>query len=195
MTALIPLPDGVTFTTLAMHADERGVFTEIHRDSWSERPQAVQWNVVNSRKNVLRGVHFHRRHHDYIVVIRGLATFCLWDLRQGSPTHGLVARLELSGKQLRGLYLPPGVAHGFFFHTAATHVYSVTEYWNTEDELGFRFDDPDAGMPWPNPQPRLSARDTNLPPLRSVIHLAPRWSPSAEATSHPGRSDEVSCQD
>ena len=57
------LPAGVALRPLRMHRDERGVLTEIFRESWAGLA-AVQWNAVRSAAGVLRGVHVHVRHAD-----------------------------------------------------------------------------------------------------------------------------------
>jgi dTDP-4-dehydrorhamnose 3,5-epimerase len=53
------LPAGVELRLLEPHADERGVFTELFRDSWDIGVTPAQWNVVRSQQNVLRGIHAH----------------------------------------------------------------------------------------------------------------------------------------
>ena len=50
------LPDGVEFRGLEPHADSRGVFTELFRETWDLPVTPAQWNVVRSEANVLRGV-------------------------------------------------------------------------------------------------------------------------------------------
>jgi dTDP-4-dehydrorhamnose 3,5-epimerase len=81
-------PTGVAVTPLDMHRDARGVFTEVFRASWGVGFSPVQWNVVQSAQGVLRGVHVHPVHEDYLVLLLGHATLGLRDLRPGSPTLG-----------------------------------------------------------------------------------------------------------
>src|SRR5262249_39043 len=145
-----------------------GVFTEIFRNSWSAGVSPVQWNAVRSEPNVLRGVHAHARHWDYLTVPFGRALVGLHDLRHGSPTAGLAALVELEGDAPSGLTIPPGVAHGFFFYRASLHVYAVSHEWDPADELGCRWDDPALGIDWPCVDPLLSARDAALGPLREL---------------------------
>ena len=77
------LPEGVRCQPLVPRADERGVFTELFRDSWSVEVKPAQWNGVRSVANVLRGVHAHWRHADYLALAVGRATIGLYDLREG----------------------------------------------------------------------------------------------------------------
>lgn len=159
------LPEGCILRPLRMNRDDRGVFTELHRRSWDTGVDPSQWNFVVSKANVLRGVHVHVVHDDYLVIARGRATVGVSDIRPGSPTFGRSAMVELDGESLAALIIPHGVAHGFYFHTDAIHVYSVSHDFDPIDELGCRFDDPGLGLRWPTDDPRISDRDRGLPTL------------------------------
>jgi len=171
-----------------MHADDRGVFTELFRQSWFDEIAPVQWNVVHSHPNVLRGVHVHVRYADHLTVVTGRAVFGLCDLRPGSPTEGMRVHVDMDARQMQSLIIPPGVAHGFCFLEPSVHVYSVSEYWDPEDELGCHFADPELGLTWPTPNPQVSARDAGLPPLRQLIDLIPAWTDDARAPRRPAVS-------
>jgi dTDP-4-dehydrorhamnose 3,5-epimerase len=170
------LPEGVSILRLTPHADDRGVFTELFRSSWDAGVAPVQWNAVRSEPNVLRGVHAHIRHADYLTVVAGKATIGLHDLRSGSPTEGLGATVELAAGEPAALVIPVGVAHGFYFHEASLHVYAVSHEFDPADELGCRWDDPALDIAWPCTEPLLSPRDRELgtlSELRAVWHGAP----------------------
>ena len=156
------LPDGVEVLRLQPHPDERGVFTELFRDSWGLAVAPVQWNAVRSERNVLRGVHVHWRHSDFLTVVAGRATIGLHDLRHGSPTEGAGTTVELAAESPQAIVIPTGVAHGFYFHEPSIHVYAVTHDWDPADELGCRWNDPELQIPWPCSHPMLSERDSML---------------------------------
>jgi dTDP-4-dehydrorhamnose 3,5-epimerase len=162
------LPDGVELHRLQPHSDSRGVFTELFRDSWNLGVAPVQWNVVRSEENVLRGVHAHWRHSDYLTVVAGKATIGLYDLREGSPTLGLGTTVELAPDEPHALAIPTGVAHGFYFHAPSIHVYAVSHEWDPADELGCRWDDPELALAWPCSDPQISERDDALGPLSDL---------------------------
>jgi dTDP-4-dehydrorhamnose 3,5-epimerase len=162
------LPDRVALRPLAPHADDRGVFTELFRDSWALDVEPVQWNAVRSEANVLRGVHGHLRHEDYLTLVAGRATIGLHDLRPGSRTEGLGATVELDARKPAALVIPTGVAHGFYFHEPSVHVYAVSHEFDPADELGCRWDDPALGIEWPCAEPLLSQRDRDLGPLSEL---------------------------
>lgn len=163
------LPDGVQVRELRAHSDERGAFTEIFRRQWELGVDPVQWNVVHSEAGVLRGVHVHPRHDDYLTVVAGRAVIGLSDLRPQSPTRGLAALVELDERDPGAIRIPHGVAHGFLFLERSVHVYAVSDYWDPDDELLCRFDDPELGIAWPRRPASLSERDADAPPLRAVL--------------------------
>ena len=165
------LPAGVELRELTPHRDHRGTFVELHRAAWGG-PELLQWNAVRSAAGVLRGVHVHAVHDDYLTVPFGRVSVGLRDLRRGSPTEGAVALVELGEASPCALTIPHGVAHGFLFHEPSMHVYAVSEYFVERDELGCRFDDPDLGIPWPTTEVTLSPRDEaagSLAALRSEL--------------------------
>jgi dTDP-4-dehydrorhamnose 3,5-epimerase len=133
----------------------------------------LQANVSRSRAGVLRGPHFHRRQADYWVVIEGRAFVGLIDLRAGSPTESERQQLTLDGDEPAGLYIPPGVAHGFYAQTDLILQYLVDTYHDGSDEFGVAWDDPDLGIAWPTTQPLLSERDRANPSLAEVLRDPP----------------------
>src|SRR3954452_9738350 len=100
------LPTGTMLQPLEAHADERGVFTERYRREWGLGAEPVQWNAVWSEAGVLRGVHVHLRHDDYLTVPVGRASVGLRDLRHGSP-GARVPRRDAPGRQQQGRRLLP----------------------------------------------------------------------------------------
>lgn len=98
---------------LQPNLDERGSLIEIFREEWPLGARPVQWNAVLSHPGVLRGVHVHARHDDYIALIRGRVTIGLSDLRRGSPTHGLGILVEVDEGRPCALAIPPGVRMGY----------------------------------------------------------------------------------
>ncbi len=152
-----------------MHPDSRGAFTELYRQEWDTSIDPIQWNLVRSHANVLRGVHVHIKHWDYLIISSGAAIVGLRDLRRNSPTFEQTVMIEQNGNHLSALIIPPGVAHGFYFVEPSTHIYAVSEYWNTQDELGCYWGDPALDMDFTKHQPTLSPRDMNAQPLAVLM--------------------------
>ncbi|MCU4185545.1 dTDP-4-dehydrorhamnose 3,5-epimerase [Acidiferrimicrobium sp. IK] len=146
------------------HGDERGRFYETYRRSWFPLGrEMVQGNRSDKAAGAVVGLHYHLHQADYWLVPRGTARVVLHDLRQGSPTDRATEVLELSGDNCRGVFIPPGVAHGFASLTELTVTYLVDSYYNPEDELGVAWDDPAIGADWGVSDPILSARDQHNP--------------------------------
>jgi dTDP-4-dehydrorhamnose 3,5-epimerase len=105
----------------------------------------------------------------------------LHDLRNGSPSDGVTQTIDLGARpdgthDHRGIFIPPGVAHGFASLTDMTITYLVDNYYNPNDELGVAYDDPAIGADWGIATPTLSKRD-QANPLRKDIapHQQPIW--------------------
>jgi len=123
----------------------------------------VQGNRSDKAAGAVVGLHYHLHQSDYWLCPRGIARVVLHDLREGSTTEGATQHLEISGDNCRGVFIPPGVAHGFASLSDLTLTYLVDSYYNAEDELGVAWDDPQIGADWGVTDPILSARDQNNP--------------------------------
>ncbi len=161
---------GVHVIRLSSHPDERGSFTENYRRAWiPEMREMVQGNLSVSRAGVLRGMHFHRRQADYWCVVSGAAFVALYDHRAGSPTDGVTSTLMVEADRgWSGIYIPKGVAHGFYAERDVLLQYLVDEYYSGDDEFGIAWDDPGMGIQWPGTNPVLSQRDRSNPSLASA---------------------------
>lgn len=163
------LPSGVLLTPLRRIADTRGNLTEIFRSSWETNIAPVQWNIVHSSTNVMRGVHVHVLHADYLVMVSGRMRLGLKDIRPESPTSGRSCFVDLPADDPVGVTIPTGVCHGFYFPVPSTLVYSVTSYWSPEDELGCQWNAPELGLDWPTEDPILSNRDMTAGTYREMV--------------------------
>jgi dTDP-4-dehydrorhamnose 3,5-epimerase len=146
------------------HGDERGRFVETYRRSWfGLGREMIQGNRTEKQAGAVVGLHYHLHQADYWYVLRGRARVVLHDLRAGSPTDGATLIIDLDGEFDRGVFIPPGVAHGFASLTDLLMWYLVDNYYNPADELGVAWDDPDVGADWGVIDPVLSARDLANP--------------------------------
>ena len=146
---------------LVAHPDSRGTLTELFRQEWFDGPCPLQWNMVQSEANVLRGVHLHVAHVDYLVLIKGHMEIGLSDLRGEGESDRTGSLVSLTEENMSILMVPPGVAHGFYFPEPTTYFYGVSDYWDpVHDEYGCRWNDPELGIPWRKDiAPVLSERD------------------------------------
>jgi len=157
------LPAGVSLRRLRDQRDGAERTTEVYRRDWGLDAVPVQWNLVSSNPNTLRGVHVHVTHWDYLSVVSGEMLLGLHDMRPDSPTYRMAVQPLLPGDAPVSIAIPPGVAHGFYFASATRYFYAVSRYWNPSDELGCRWDDPVLGLSWPSADPLLSPRDSDAP--------------------------------
>jgi dTDP-4-dehydrorhamnose 3,5-epimerase len=157
---------GVLIVHPRSHGDDRGRFSETYRRSWfPDGREMVQGNRSDKVMGSVVGLHYHRRQADYWYVLCGVARVVLHDLRIGSPTEGTTMTLEMGDGNDCGVYIPPGVAHGFAALT----------------DLVVAWDDPDIGADWGVADPILSARD-EANPRRADI--PPGLRPRVEPASH-----------
>jgi len=156
--------------------DARGRFVETYRRSWFPLGrEMVQANRSDKQAGAVVGLHYHLHQADYWYVTRGRARVVLHDLRVGSPTDGATEILEIGEDDDRGVFIPPGVAHGFAALTDLTLTYLVDAYYNPSDENGLAFDDPELAVDWGVADPVVSERDRRNPPRSGIPdHLLPR---------------------
>jgi len=176
---------GVHYDVIPRFGDQRGSFRELWRVSRQPsftpqstgRPDArfVQANLSTSAAGVLRGLHYHRRQLDYWIVGSGRAFVAVVDVRPVIESRGpaIVETRELRADET--VVIPAGVAHGFLALEPLQLVYLVTNEYDGSDELGFAWDDPAVGVPWPalehmaGGRPLLSERDQRNPSLADLV--------------------------
>lgn len=172
--------DGVVVVEPTLHGDDRGLFVETYRREWFPGSAAmVQSNRGDRAAGCLVGLHYHLHQADYWYVVAGHARVVLHDLRDGSPTRGATLQLdqgEVDGGPNNhvGVYIPPGVAHGFAALTDLTITYLVDRTYDPADELGLRWDDPVVAADWGLSDPLLSDRDRSNPSRDDLPPVVPR---------------------
>ena len=93
-------------------------------------------------------------------------------MRKDLDIGGLPHRVDERGLQL---WIPVGFGHGFcVLSETADFVYKCTSVYDAATESGFRFDDPDVGIRWPEDVELLfSERDRSAPRLADVAATLP----------------------
>lgn len=167
----------------AAHVDERGSFVKtFHRERFESlglRTDFVEEYYTRSRARVLRGLHFQLPPHGHVKLVtcvHGRVLDAVLDLRAGSPTFGRHVLFALSARRPSLVYIPEGLAHGFFVPgSGAVLLYKVTSLHAPAHDAGILWNS--AGIPWPDPDPIISDRDRSFPPLDGFVspfRLAPR---------------------
>ncbi len=99
------------------------------------------------------------------------STICVRALTPTAATEVV----DLDGDIDQGLFIPPGVAHGFAALTDLLLWYLVDGYYNESDELGLAWDDPTVSADWGVTDPVLSKRDKSNPRREDISDgLRPR---------------------
>lgn len=168
---------GVYVVEPTVHGDERGLFVETYRREWIPGArEMIQTNRSNKQAGALVGLHYHLHQADYWYVPVGTIRVVLHDLRVGGPTDGTTDCFDISGDDHRGVFIPPGVAHGFAALTDTVLTYLVDGYYNPADELGVAWDDPDVAADWGVAEPVMSQRDRDNPRRAAIPNdRRPYW--------------------
>lgn len=171
--------DGVMLVEPAVHGDERGFFLETFRaDLLHEAGVDAPWvqdNHSRSRYGTIRGMHFQPGQAKLVRCARGAIFDVACDIRKGSPTFGRWEGYRLDDETHRQLLIPDGFAHGFAVLSEMADVaYKTTAYYDPRTEGGFRFDDPEVAIEWPElGEPTVSARDRDAMTLRELAPSLP----------------------
>jgi dTDP-4-dehydrorhamnose 3,5-epimerase len=171
-TTAIP---GVLLVEPSVHGDERGFFLETwHEPRYREAGIAgpfVQDNHSRSSRGILRGLHAQAPHWQGKLVrcVSGEVWDVAVDVRFGSPAFGQHVAVELSERNFKQLWVPPGLLHGFCALSDSAEIeYKCTDLYVAEDDFSVRWDDPELAVPWPIEEPLLSDKDRNAPLLAQV---------------------------
>ena len=156
-----------------MIGDERGFFIETYRRArFTElgiTDDFVQDNQSRSSHGIVRGMHFQPGQAKLVRCARGAILDVLVDIRPASHTFGEWEAYELSDENALQIYCPDGFAHGFCVTgESADVVYKVSTYYDPTTEAGFRYDDPEVGIAWPDLELVPSERDANAPLLSEL---------------------------
>ncbi|MEN4017634.1 MAG: dTDP-4-dehydrorhamnose 3,5-epimerase [Methanobacterium sp.] len=148
--------EGVYIIEPTVFGDERGYFMETyHKEEFKKAGldfSFVQDNQSKSKKGVLRGLHFQytKPQGKLVRVIKGKVFDVAVDLRKDSPTYGKWEGVILSKENKKQFYVPEGFAHGFLvLSDEAEFIYKCTDFYDSEDEGGILWSDPDIGIKWP----------------------------------------------
>lgn len=165
-----------------VHRDDRGFFLETyHRQKYADGgidAEFVQDNHSRSTRGILRGLHAQEKRPQGKLVrcVEGVIWDVAVDVRLGSPTFGRWVAEELTADNFRQLWVPGGFVHGFCVLSEIAQVeYKCTDLYDRSDEIGVAWDDPEIGIDWPIPDPKLSGKDRDAPRLADVRDRLPRW--------------------
>jgi dTDP-4-dehydrorhamnose 3,5-epimerase len=169
---------GVILIIPKVFDDNRGFFVETYNKS-DFKKNGVDVNFAqtyfsNSKKNVLRGLHYQLNPYSQaklIRVIKGSIVDVVVDIRKNSPTYGEFVSVKLDSDSKQMLFVPEGFAHGFYVLEDDTEVsYKLTKEYNFENERGIIWNDAELGIKWPDDNPILSEKDSKYPLLKDAYN-------------------------
>ena len=151
---------GVVRLHVGEHVDERGTLYKPMSSSFAHiRECFYSW----SKQHVLRGMHWQPYQSRIVVCISGHVVDVLLDMRKDSPTYGLHQAMDLHNAG--AVYIPSGVAHGFYACESSLILYLSTAVYSPDEEKGIRWDS--FGYDWPHAGLIISDRDRKLPCMPS----------------------------
>jgi len=166
----------VKLITPVSYKDNRGMFMESFRCDLLKSNgidyEFVQDNIVESKKNILRGLHFQKINPQgkLIQALSGKIFDVAVDIREKSSTYGNWVGEFLSYENKKQLFIPPGCAHGYCVVSSNAKVmYKCTDYFMANDQYGIIWNDPNINIKWPINSPILSDKDKLLPQLKFIL--------------------------
>jgi dTDP-4-dehydrorhamnose 3,5-epimerase len=150
--------------------DNRGSFLELfkEKDFGSLNFQIRQINMSNSKKGVLRGLHFQchpKAQAKLVFCVKGSILDVVVDYNvfpEETPKH---IKVVLSESNKTGLFIPQGMAHGFLaLEDDTTIVYACDNEYNSALDSGIRYDS--FNIDWGIKNPIVSQKDLNLLHMR-----------------------------
>jgi len=164
---------GVFLNKTDIHKDIRGSFYEsFNQKEWEAatglKTTFVQDNFSNSKRGVLRGLHYQIEHPQgkLVRVLCGVIFDVVVDLRKESETFGHWIGMHISSHDYEQLWIPEGCAHGFYVVSEYANVmYKTTDYRYPEHERTIMWNDHDIDIRWPfwpsrRKEPILSEKDS-----------------------------------
>lgn len=147
--------------------DDRGFFFESYSSKVYNNIgldyNFVQDNISKSIKGTIRGLHYQVgdfAQGKLCQVIVGSVLDVAVDIRFNSPTFGKYFAVELSEKNKRQFWIPPGFAHGFaVLSDEAVFMYKCTNYYDKASERCIIYNDDELKINWGIKNPIISDKD------------------------------------
>lgn len=148
--------------------DQRGKFVKLfHRGFFEELGLQTEYEEEYysvSPARVIRGLHFQvppKAHVKLVSCLEGSILDVVYDLRSDSGSAGKVYSTELSARKGNMLYVPEGLAHGFYVTgRKALFVSMNSRKFSPECDGGIRWNS--IPFEWPDKNPVVSEKDMEM---------------------------------
>ena len=158
---------GVKLLEPKVFHDGRGYFLETFNKSLfldlGLSSDFVQDNHSNSKKGVLRGLHFQMKPYaqgKLVRVVKGSVLDVVVDIDPESKTFGQHLKVKLSAANHKMLWVPPTCAHGFLsLQEDTVFLYKCTNEYHKSAEKCIKWNDPKLAIDWEFETPTISEKD------------------------------------
>lgn len=136
---------GMYLITPSIFEDSRGRLTKTYYepDYVETLPINDAWGEIilsDNKRGVFRGLHFQKppfAQAKTLCCVSGSIIDWALDIRRGSPTYGLVERFELDSMTRQILYVPVGIANGYYTKEDNTTIlYNLTSRYDAQSSSG-----------------------------------------------------------
>lgn len=171
------IPDVLIFEP-KKYDDDRGYFYEsfnqhLFEEAVGRKITFVQDNQSQSRKDVIRGLHYQMAPSAQGKLVRcvlGEVYDVAVDIRPDSPTYGQHVGVHLSAENRKQLWIPEGFAHGFAtLSEIAIFLYKTTNYYDPVSERSILWSDTAFNIDWKVANPVLSDKDLAAPNFKNIL--------------------------
>jgi len=173
--------EGVYILEPDVYHDERGFFMEIFNQKkfvelTGMEVEFVQDNLAESKKGVLRGLHFQKAEQaqaKLVTVLKGKVQDVIVDMRPGFSTYKKSMSIILSADNKKQLYIPRGFAHGYLsLEDGSLFYYKIDNQYCQKSEGGLYYGDKELKIDWliKKDELILSEKDKKLPLFKEWEH-------------------------
>ncbi len=156
--------------------DPRGKFVKLfHRGYFEELGLRTEYEdeyYSVSPARVIRGLHVQlppKAHAKLVTCLQGAILDVVYDLRSDSGSSGRVFSMELNARMGNMLYVPEGLAHGFYVTGEnATFLSMNSKKFSPECDRGIRWDS--IPFEWPDKNPVVSEKDMEMIALEEFLN-------------------------
>ncbi|MEO8665241.1 MAG: dTDP-4-dehydrorhamnose 3,5-epimerase [Ignavibacteria bacterium] len=158
--------DGVLLIKPGIFEDHRGMYVETYNiEDYNKNGIKIKFvrdDISTSTKNVLRGLHYDDKTWKLIQCMYGKIHFVVADMRKDSKQYLKWVSFLLTSENREQVLVPPGFANGHLvLSDSCIFHYKMSEYYDPENEMGVKWDDPKLNIFWPLKDPVLSLKDSS----------------------------------
>ena len=170
--------DGAWVYQAKVHQDSRGNFVEwfkhdLVRSQLGRDFSIMQANVSDSKRGVVRGIHFsisRQGQAKWITCTSGSIYDVVVDVRPNSKTFKKWIGVEIPAGSGTSILISEGLGHAFLsLEDDTTISYLLTTPYSPSEELAINPKDPEIGIKWPLNSLQFSQKDQEAPFLQDVV--------------------------